>query len=301
MAARDAEVARYMPRSEAIRGLGLTMSTIVRVAAAGAMRYVEGPERNFPTGCFFFLREDVMRIKDAFEKHSVPVQEYSNPGEFIALHHAMRNYLGHGADLAAVVQAVIDGSLVPTGRTERFRGITGYLFRSEDLRKYRPAADIIPSPEGFLSFKEAAAVLEVRPYVIRGLTVQGLLTASDGFRNGFARLIPAEKVQQFVERYVATSALSKRFHLDSGSLVRYLRESGTALLAIPIPDAGKGRAFFLQKDIAARIRFPTSAMLREAAQRRIVAGRKKQWAEYRQAQEAALGRPLRRVRVNCER
>ena len=119
MAARDAEIARYMPRSEAIHELGLTMATIVRVAAAGALRYVEGPERNFPTGCFFFLREDVMKIKEAFEKHSVPVQEYSNPCELIALRHAMKNYLGHGADLAAIIQAVIDGSLVPVGRTVR--------------------------------------------------------------------------------------------------------------------------------------------------------------------------------------
>ena len=63
------------------------------------------------------------------------------------------------------------------------------------------------------------------------------------------------------------------------------------MLEIPIPDSGKGHAFFLENDIAARIRFPTSAMLREAARRRIVAARKKQWAEYRQAREAALGRP----------
>ena len=216
-----------------------------------------------------------MRIKHAFEQYSLPVKKYSQPGEFITLRHAMKNYLGRGPGLAAVIQTVVDGGLVPTGCTNGFRGITGYLFRSGDLRKYRPAADIMSSPEGFLSFKEAAAVLEVRPYVIRGLTVQGLLTASDGFRNGFARRIPAEKVQQFLERYIATSALSKRFHLDSGSLVRYLSESGTPLLAIPIPDAGKGHAFFIQKDIAARRRFPTSAMLREAAQSRIVAGRKK--------------------------
>lgn len=31
-------------------------------------------------------------------------------------------------------------------------------------------------------------------------------------------------------------------------------------------------------------------------QRSIVAARKKQWAEYRQAREAALGKPMRRVR-----
>jgi hypothetical protein len=82
-------------------------------------------------------------------------------------------------------------------------------------------------------------------------------------------------------------------------LLRYLGESGTPLLAIPIPDAGKGHVSFLQKDVAARIQLPSREMLREAAQRRIVAARKKQWAEYRQAREAALGKPMRRVRANC--
>ena len=35
-------------------------------------------------------------------------------------------------------------------------------------------------------------------------------------------------------------------------------------------------------------------MLREAAERRIVAARKKNWAEYRLAKEAASGKPMRR-------
>jgi hypothetical protein len=299
--ARNADLAPYMTRPEAEAALGLKNFTIATVAAAGAIRYVKGPERNFPTRHFFFLREDVMKIKEAFEQYSVPVKEYSQPGEFIALRHAMKNYLGRGPGLAAVIQAVVDGGLVPTGCTNRFRGITGYLFRSGELRKYRPATDIIPSPEGFLSFKEAAALLEVRPNVIRGLTVQGLFTASDGFRNGFAKLIPAEEVEKFAECYVATSVLSKRFQLNSGSLARHLGESGTKLLAIPIPEAGKGHAFFLEKEVAARIQFPSRTMLREAAQSRIVTARKKQWEEYRHAREAALGRPLRRVRLNCER
>lgn len=145
-------------------------------------------------------------------------------------------------------------------------------------------------PEGFVSFKEAAVLLGVRPNVIRGLTAQGLLTVSNGFRNGFARLVPAKEVQEFAARYVATSVLAKRFQLNGGSLVRYIRESDTPLLAIPIPDAGKGNASFLRKDVADQIRFPSRGMLRESAQRRIVAARKKQWAEYRQAKEAALGK-----------
>ncbi|HYL15787.1 MAG TPA: TniQ family protein [Terriglobales bacterium] len=298
VAARDADLAPYMTRPEAEAALGLKNFTLSTVAAAGAIRYMKGPERNFPAGCFFFLREDVMKIKQAFEKHSVPVTEYSKPREFIALRHAMKNYLGRDSGLAGVIRAVVDGSLVPTGRTNRYRGITGYLFRSEDLRKYRPTLGAMVPPEGFLSFKEAAGLLGVRTNVIRGLTDQGMLTASNGFRNGFARLLPAKEVQQFAEHHVSTSVLAKRFQLNSGSLARYLNESNIPLLAIPIPDAGKGHAFFLQKDFAVRIQLPSRRMMREAAQRRIVAARKKRWAEYRRAREAALGKPMRRVRAN---
>jgi hypothetical protein len=102
IAARDAELAPYMERPEAKEALGLTNCTIVTVASAGVVRYVKGPDHNFPARCFFFLREDVMKIKDAFEKNSVPVNAYSKPGEFIALRHAMKNYLGRDSGLATV-------------------------------------------------------------------------------------------------------------------------------------------------------------------------------------------------------
>jgi hypothetical protein len=298
IAARDAELASYMSRPEAVQALGLKNFTLATVAAAGAIRYTKGPERNFPAGCFFFLREDVIKIKDAFEKYSVPVKAYSKPGEFIALRHAMKNYLGRDSGLAAVIRAVVDGSLVPAGRTKRFRGITGYLFRSEDLRKYRPVPNVTAPPEGFLNYTEAAALLGVGTDVIRGLANQGLLTASAGFRNGFAQLIPAKEVQQFAESHVATSILARRFHLHSGSLSRYLRESNTPMLAIPIADSGTHHALFLRKEVATQIQFPSRKMLREHAQRRIKAYRKKCWAEYRLTKEIASGKPLRRVRAN---
>ncbi|HYM74853.1 MAG TPA: hypothetical protein VE377_02655 [Candidatus Dormibacteraeota bacterium] len=298
IAARDAELAPYIPRPEAERALGLKNFTLATVAAAGAIRYVIGPERNFPARCFFFLREDVMMIKDAFEKYSAPVTAYSRPGEFIALRHAMKNYLGRDSGLAAVIRAVVDGSLVPIGYTNRFRGITGYLFLSKDLRKYRPLPGMTVHPEGVVTYGEAAAVLGVATPVIRGLVAEGILHITAEYRNGFSKLLPAADVQRFAAGYVATSVLAKRFHLDSGSLARYLKESGTPLLAIPIPDAGKGHAFFLGKDVAASIQLPSRWMLREEAKRRIKVARKTEWAEYRLAKEIAVGKPMRRVRAN---
>jgi len=294
IAARDAELAPYMSRPEAVGALGLKNFTLTTVAAAGAIRYVRGPEENFPARCFFFLREDVMKIKDAFEKHSVPMRAYSRPGELIALRHAMKNYLGRGAGLAAVIRAVIDGRLVPVAYTSRFRGITGYLFVSNDLRKYRPVPGMTAPPEGVVTYGEAAAILGVAMPVIRGLVAKGIVQATAEHRNGYSKLLPAADVQRFAERYVATSALARRFHLNSGSLARHLKESGAPLLAVPIPDAGKGHAFFLRKEVAAQIQLPSRRMLREEAQRRIQADRRKKWAEYRLARETSSGKPMRR-------
>ena len=279
IAARDAELAPYMPRPEAERALGLKNFTLATVAAAGAMRYVIGPERSFPARCFFFLREDVMKIKDAFEKNHAPVKAYSKPGEFIALRHAMKNYLGRDSGLAAVIRAVVDGSLAPVGYTKRFRGITGYLFRSEDLRKYRPVPGMTVHPEGFYTFGEAAAVLGVATPVIRGLVAQGIVHTTGGHRNGHSKLLPAADIQRFGEAYVATSVLAMRFHLHSGSFTRHLKESGAPLLAIQIPDANPYCAFFLHRDVAAHIRIPSRSMLREEAQRRIKTARKKRWEQ----------------------
>jgi hypothetical protein len=272
---RDMKMTLYMNRPEAISNLGLKNITVLSVASAGLIRYVQGAEYYFSTG-YHFLREDVLKIMEAFKKHSVPtLRRYSKPGDLIALRHGVKNLLGRDWGLPAVIRAVLDGSLAPVAYTNKFRGITGYIFRSEDLRKYRPAPDITVPQEGFLSFTEAAALVGVRSNVIRGLTHQGLLTASAGFRNGLARLISAKEVQHFAEQYVATSILAKRFRLNSRSLARYLRNLGTPLLAIPIPDAGKRHAFFLRNDLAAQIQFPSRRMLKAHAQPPIGANRKK--------------------------
>jgi len=122
--------------------------------------------------------------------------------------------------------------------------VLGYLFLSEDLRKYRLVPGTTVSPEGVFNYGEAAAVLGVATLVIRGLIAQGILHIMAEYRNGLSKLLPAADVQRFAEGYVATSALAKRYHLDSGSLARYLRESGTPLLAIPLPGTGKGSRIF---------------------------------------------------------
>ena len=239
--------------------MGLKHFTLLRVAQAGVIRYVKGPKRGFPIG-YHFLREDVMKIKHAFENYAVPAQGYSKAGELITLRDAVKNYLGRDSGLPAAIQAVMDGMLVPVGHTMRSPGIREYLFLSEDLRRYRPMPGVEKLPEGFLNFREAASMLGIRSNVVRGLVAQGLLTVAAGYRNGFSKLVPANEVQRFAERYVAASVLAKRFNLNGWSFARYLRQSGTPLLVVAIPDEGKGDALFLRKDSAALLRIPPNTL-----------------------------------------
>jgi hypothetical protein len=183
----------------------------------------------------------------------VAPKAYLKPGKLIALRHAMKNYLGRDSGLAHVIRAVVGGNLAPVGCTKRFRGITGYLFLSEELRKYRPVSDVKVPPECFLNYREAASSLGIRTNVVRGLVLHGVLNTPGGYRNGYSKLVPAKQVQRFAERYVAATVIAKHFNLSGRSFARHLRESGTPLLAVSIPDEGKGQALFLPKDTAAHV------------------------------------------------
>jgi hypothetical protein len=195
-----------------------------------------------------------MKIKNAFERHALPALEYSKPGEQIALRHALRNYLGRDSGLPAVIRAVVDGALVPVAYTSRFPGITGYLFPSDRLRRYRPVRGTHAPAEGFLNYREAAAVLGVGKPVIRGLVAQSVLSAHVEFQAGLPKLIPVGDVRRFAERYVAATAVAKRFNLTHWSFVRYLKQSSTPLLAVPVPEAGWRPVLFLQREVAAHMR-----------------------------------------------
>ena len=257
---------------------------------AGLIRYVQGAYHFFPSG-FYFLREDVLKITEAFRKHAAPLRRYSRPGEVIALRHALKNFLGRDHGLPAVIRAVLDGSLVPVAYTNRFRGISGYIFRAEDLRKYRPAPGMAAGSEGAVNYGEAARLLGVAVPVIRGLVIHGIFRPAANQRNGFSKLLSVGEVRQFAEHYIATSILAKRCQLHNGSLVLYMRDSGVPLLAIPLSNKGESQAFFLPKDVAAEIEIPSPKILREAAQKRVVAARKQRWADYRRAREALLEKP----------
>ena len=104
---------------------------------------------------------------------------------------------------AAWPPAVSRHRLRRVGRTPQFRGIMGYLFRRDDLRRYRPVSERSHSHEAFLNFREAASVLNGKSIVVRALVHQGVFAVAPGHKNGFAKLIGESEVRAFAARYRA--------------------------------------------------------------------------------------------------
>ena len=260
MTKRDSERALYVTAPEAKHMLGLKHDTLLKIAEAGVIRCVNGTEKFFYPNGFYFPREDVLRLKQAFDRTAVPTCVYSAPRELIALRHGLKNYLGRDAGLPAVIRAVIDGTLVPVAYTNRFPGMLGYLFRSEDLRNYRPTHTPMPAG-GFLNYREAASMLETRTEVIRGLVIHGILSSPNEYRPGLAKLVPTRDVQHFAALYVDASILAACSGNTNHRLRGLISEIKESIIDIPIP--GKGRKIFIPRNVAATIRNSELAIPRE--------------------------------------
>jgi hypothetical protein len=194
-----------------------------------------------------------MQIKQAFEKYGVPSRRYLKRGRLMALRDAIHNYLGRDAGFGAAIHAVIDGALVPVGRTSRFPGIAGYLFSSEDLRRYRPVRGGSEAPPGgFLSYTEAAPSLACKTQVIRALVELGVLSSPAGRQRGRCKLVAAADVQHFSNCYVGLRPLARHLHVTGCRSARYLKKVGMPTLAVLAGPEEK--AIFLDKEAAARVR-----------------------------------------------
>jgi hypothetical protein len=254
IAARDAEFCQYISLRNVVRILGLRDATVRQLAQAGLIRNAQESGYGLPHGRhLFFSREDVMKIKLAFEKYAVPEQEYSTPGELIALRHAIQNYLRRDSGLPAAIQAVVNGTLVPVAYTPRFPGITGYLFPADHLRLYRPVSGDIDRPhEGFLNYTEAASRLGSKTSVIRALVELRILAGPTGWQRGRSKLVAAADVQRFSNKYVGVNVLARQLHVTTSWLRCNLRKSGMPMLAVPV--GPRGKPLFLEKEVAAEVR-----------------------------------------------
>lgn len=177
-----------------------------------------------------------MKIRYAFERHSVPVKAYSKPGEFIALRHTMKNFQGRDSGLAAVIRAVVDGSLVPAGYNKQFRGITGYFFLSKDLHKYRPVPDVTVPPEGSLNYRETASMLGTKTRALKS----GALGRNALILRAKARTQPVAAAQRTLVFAWVLGSSSRRPTWILNALHRIAPAFGALASRLPLAFAEKG-------------------------------------------------------------
>jgi hypothetical protein len=231
--------------------LGFSRSSTLRLVEAGLIRYVRGPERDFPIGDHF-CREDVQNIKRTFERHGLPVCTCSRAKGTISLRDGIRIYTGR-LGLPSLIRAVMNGSLIPVARTTQLPGITGFLFRCEQIRMHRPNVRTLTPPEGFVTYKQAASMLGTNAEVIRNLVAQRIVSSSE-HRFNRSKLVLLADLQKFAKHYVSIRSVADRFDERSERVARYLRERGTKILAIHLP--GKGRKLFVSSRVAAQVWLP---------------------------------------------
>jgi hypothetical protein len=252
-AKRDEGFALYMPRPEAMRVLGLANSTILSVAKAGLIRYTDGFEQHLDHGVYF-LREDVMRIKAAFDRYRTRIGPQSKSGKSLPPCRAINQYMGQGSALLSAIQAVVDGALVPIAYRPQRPGIMAYLFRSADLSRYKPmpSAEAEKHPEGFVNYKEAAARLGVASVVVRGLVACGILSSPRKAPKGSEKLVPVDQVRRFSNCYVGGRVLCNQFNASFGRVRSRIESAQIPHLAVPIPRHLP--AVFVERHVAARLR-----------------------------------------------
>jgi len=141
IAIRDIETALYMSNSEIQRTLGLGYKAVKSLAQAGLIRHVKGYNHLF-SGGYHFLREDVTKVINIFQKHTVTRRKYTGPGKLMTLRDAL-NCLGHSV-LPDLIQAADDGDLVPVHYAKLSVGIAGYIFPFEKLSRYHRDPKILP-------------------------------------------------------------------------------------------------------------------------------------------------------------
>jgi hypothetical protein len=107
-----------------------------------------------------------------------------------------------------------------------------------------------------LNFREVAVLLSVKTIVVRGLVEEGTLVVVPGHKNGYSKLIPAADVRRFADNYVSASALARRLNIGVEAIALRARASYATVLAVRIPETGRGHALFVPAEMEAR--FSTS-------------------------------------------
>ncbi len=248
------ESKKWIPRGKVEVMLGLKHETVMALGSAGLMKYKKGGVAGKLVS-WNFLEHDVQHILDAFQRHQVSVKLYKDKCERqIALQHALVDFLGRNG-LINVINAVMDGRLIPIARAGKFKGIRDYIFATAQLRKFRPVDTDIQFPQGgFLNSKESTRILQVDKCVVTALVREGFLSNPSKYVFGEERLIPVKDVAAFKERYIFAGHLAEQIGSGAIWINRFL--ATRKIEGIELKLANERYIKFYERNSLANIRIP---------------------------------------------
>jgi hypothetical protein len=239
---RDGDLECYLLEPRARKLLGLSHTTFRYLINAAIVSSVTGFDRGFPRGTYI-PSEEITNILGAFDESLRTSKLLASP-QTVMLRDAVRIYLGREG-LAEVIGAVINGRLFPVERRVFIPGLLGYFFCLDDLNAFRfRARAAVNPPNGFMTYKQAAARLSANVEIVRNLVASRLLkTSRERFRG--SKLVRETDVNAFASKYVSVSFVAAELKTSSKSLVRSLHNSGVMVLDVTLQ--GKGKKLFVRR------------------------------------------------------
>lgn len=249
---RNAELKNYITRPELRKLLGISQTLALSVGKAGVIRWTNSLQ---PTD-YLYLKEDVSKVKRAFQQYNSRIPKSQKRAGAMTLRDALRRVLGNGIEAARVIEAVVNGNLVPVARSPLVPGICGYMFQVGELRKYSPRLKNGHGDHELLNLSEAAKTLNTIPMKVRGLINAGRLTLRNvpTTYNTRGLFVPASEVRDFAKRYVSTESLTRKFRIRPITLSWKIRKKRVPVLAVPLTGKRKRIGWFVRKQDVARLR-----------------------------------------------
>lgn len=215
--AREDRLKSLLSAKDAASALGLTKAQFTRLREVEGFETIAKPNEQGGSKWQFY-RDDIYHYRDSF------LDEITNiPGDHWSLPQVLQYFGGQIEDpLITILRAIKSQELKVSASLESSIGLASMLFsQSEFLTWYEK----IKSSSNVISIPVAAKLMQIQQQFAYQLVKVGLLETSSAL-GGTTRWLSQINIEQFQQKYILLSKLSKNTGLSSRTLMSYLASIG---------------------------------------------------------------------------
>lgn len=215
--AREDRLKSLLSAKDAASALGLTKAQFARLREVEGFEAISKPKEQGGSKWQFY-RDDIYHYRDSF------LDEITNiPGDHWSLPQVLQYFGGQIEDpLITILRAIKSQELKVSASLESSIGLASMLFsQSEFLTWYEK----IKSSSNVISIPVAAKLMQIQQQFAYQLVKVGLLETSSAL-GGTTRWLSQINIEQFQQKYILLSKLSKNTGLSSRTLISYLASIG---------------------------------------------------------------------------